>query len=232
MRGFNFISRDVTSGQGSSVVQNIKSSEGLQERGGKMDETDLQQIIPDILKGNTARFEQIMHRYQRRIFSYCYHMLGHYTEAEDCTQEVFIKTFRKLSQYNLEKPFEAWLYTIASNCCIDIIRKRRLSRYLPFLYRSDEQNQHVDQAIEDNYYNEHVLRAMSKLTPEERSLLILRCVEDKGYKEIGEIMQQNSSSLRKKFERTAAKFRKYYAHLTGGISDGSRQQSRPQNHIS
>lgn len=204
-------------------------------RGEKMDEIDLdlQQMIPDILNGNTARFEQIMQRYQRRIFSYCYHMLGQYTEAEDCTQEVFLKTFRKLDQYNPERPFEAWLYAIASNCCIDMIRKRRLSKYLPILYRSDEHHRPVDQAIEDTYYNEHVLRAMSKLTPEERSLLILRCVEDKDYKEIAEIMQQNSSSLRKKFERTAAKFRKYHAHIPGGRSDGSRQpQSRPQNHIS
>ncbi|GAA0400067.1 sigma-70 family RNA polymerase sigma factor [Paenibacillus motobuensis] len=195
-----------------------------------MDEIDLHQIIPDILKGDASQFEKIMRRYQKQIFLYCYHMLGH-TEAEDGTQEVFIKAFRHLSKYKLEKPFEAWLYTIAYNTCIDIIRKRRLAKYLPFLYRSDEHNQHVDQAIEDNYYNEHVLRTMSKLTPEERSLLILRCVEDKSYKEIGEILQQNSSSLRKKFERTAAKFRKYHAHTTGGISDGARQSSRPQNHI-
>ncbi|WP_068613249.1 RNA polymerase sigma factor [Paenibacillus tuaregi] len=196
-----------------------------------MDEIDLHQIITDILNGDTSQFEKLMHRYQRQIFLYCYHMLGHYAEAEDSTQEVFIKAFRHLSKYKLEKPFEAWLYTIASNNCVDIIRKRRLVKYLPFLYRRDEHNQHVDQVIEDNYYNEHVLRVMSKLTPEERSLLILRCVEDKSYQEIGEIMRQNSTSLRKKFERTAAKFRKYHAQTTGGLSNGSRQQSRSQNHI-
>lgn len=193
-----------------------------------MDDTELRFIIGEILNGDTRQFEKIMQKYQRQILHYCYHMLGNYAEAEDCAQEVFLKAFRHLRTYRPEKPFEAWLYTIASNHCLDVLRKRRLARYLPFLYRSDEDNKPIDQRIEAAYFDERVLGAMSRLSAEERSLLILRCVEDKTYEEIGWILQRSSTSLRKKYERTAAKFRKYYIQMKGASSGESRQRPGSQ----
>lgn len=190
-----------------------------------MDDTELRFIIGEILNGDTRQFEKIMQRYQRQILHYCYHMLGNHAEAEDCVQEVFLKAFRHLRTYRPEKPFEAWIYTIASNHCLDVLRKRKLARYLPFLYRSDEDHKPIDQRIEAAYFDERVLRAMSRLSAEERSLLILRCVEDKTYEEIGLILQRSSASLRKKYERTAAKFRKYYIQMEGANGDESRRRS-------
>ncbi|WP_232697420.1 RNA polymerase sigma factor [Brevibacillus daliensis] len=122
-------------------------------------------------------------------------------------QEVFLKAFRYLHQYNQKIPFGAWLYKIAYNQCVDVIRKRKLARYLPFFYRDEKQNKHVDQQIEDNYFDEFVHQAMSRLSAEERNLLILRCVEEKSYQEICLILNKKSANLRKKYERTAAKFR-------------------------
>lgn len=197
-----------------------------------MDAVALRQTVIEILQGDVSQFEKIMSFYQQKIFTYCYHMLGQHAEAEDAVQDTFIKAYHNLEHYQLEKPFEAWLYKIAANTCIDVLRKRKLVKYLPFLYTSDETHRHVDQVIEDRYYDEYVSRALSKLSLEERSLLILRCVEDKDYKEIGEILQKSSSSLRKKFQRTAAKFRTYYAHATGGTSHEARPASRPENYIS
>lgn len=69
----------------------------------------------------------------------------------------------------------------------------------------------MDQQIEAHYFDESVHKAMSKLSVEERNLLILRCVEEKSYQEISLILNQSSATLRKKYERSAAKFRKYYA---------------------
>lgn len=180
-----------------------------------LQDLQLPQIVSDILAGDQGKYELIMRKYQRAIFQYCYHMLGDYAEAEDCGQEVFLKAYRHLRQYKQDMPFEAWLYKIANHQCIDLLRKRKLARYLPFLYEKDQENTHVDQQIEAKYYTAPVLKAMSKLTPDERSLLILRGVEEKSYDEISLILQQKNASLRKKFERSAAKFRKYYAQAKG-----------------
>ncbi|AMA72011.1 sigma-70 family RNA polymerase sigma factor [Aneurinibacillus thermoaerophilus] len=180
-----------------------------------MDDNTLRQIIADILEGNTEKFEKIMQLYQKPIFLYCYHMLGNYAEAEDSGQEVFLNAFRSLNKYNPAIPFGTWLYKIAYNQCIDVIRKRKLAKYLPFFYQDEKENKHVDLQIEANYFDEYIQQAMSKLSAEERNLLILRCVEDKSYEEISLILNQNNATLRKKYERSAAKFRKHYAQVKG-----------------
>ncbi|MDO3677485.1 RNA polymerase sigma factor [Paenibacillus ehimensis] len=178
-----------------------------------VDDSELRQTIADVLEGDIDKFEKIVQNYQKPIFRYCYHMLGSDTEAEDSGQEVFLKAFRNLTKYSQHVPFGAWLYKIAYNHCIDVIRKRKLARYLPFFYRDEKENKHIDQQIEANYFNEFVHRALSRLTTEERNLLILRCVEDKSYEEISLILNQSSANLRKKYGRSAAKFRKYYAQV-------------------
>ena len=179
-----------------------------------LDEPAFHQIVADVLKGEIDKYELIMNRCNKAIFNYCYHMLGDYAEAEDCTQEAFLKAYRNLSKFEPDKPFEAWLYSIACNQCIDYLRKRKLSRFLPFLYQKDQDNRHVDQVIEHKYYNPSVLRALARLTAEERSLLILRCVEDKSYQEISLILKHNTTYLRKNMSGRA-KFRKHYAMAEG-----------------
>ncbi|MCR8844501.1 sigma-70 family RNA polymerase sigma factor [Paenibacillus sp. SC116] len=191
-----------------------------------MDDAELRQAIADVRSGDIENFELIMKHYQKSIFHYCYHMLGNYSEAEDIAQEVFLKAFRKLEKYNEEIPFGAWIYKIAYHQCIDAIRKRKLVKYLPFFYRDEKENKPVDQQIEAHYFDEFVHKAMMKLSVEERNLLILRCVEDKNYQEISFILNQNSTSLRKKYERTAEKFRKYYAQVKGVGAVDAEQQSR------
>ncbi|MBD8497949.1 sigma-70 family RNA polymerase sigma factor [Paenibacillus arenosi] len=191
-----------------------------------MDDAELRQVIANVRNGDIESFEKIVHRYQKSIFYYCYHMLGNYSEAEDMVQEVFLKAFRNLEQCNEEIPFGAWIYKIAYHQCIDMIRKRKLVKYLPFFYRDDKENKSVDQQIEAHYFDEHVHKAMMKLSVEERNLLILRCVQDKSYQEIGFILNQNSTNLRKKYERTAEKFRKYYAQVKGVEEVDVEQPSR------
>ncbi|TVX89722.1 RNA polymerase sigma factor [Paenibacillus agilis] len=191
-----------------------------------MDDAELRQVIADVQSGDIENFETIMHHYQKSIFHYCYHMLGNYSEAEDMAQEVFLKAYRNLDKYKEEIPFGAWIYKIAYHQCIDAIRKRRLVKYLPFFYRDEKENKAVDQQIEAHYLDEYVHKAMMKLSVEERNLLILRCVQDKSYQEISFILNQNSTSLRKKYERTAEKFRKHYGQVKGVEEVDVEQPSR------
>lgn len=169
-----------------------------------------EQIIKDVLAGKKDQFTIIVIRCEKIIFNYCYHMLGDYGEAEDCTQEVFLKAYRGLHSYQPDRPFEAWLYRIAYNQSIDMLRKRKVMKLFPFLYKSDRDNNQVDQAIDHKYYNPAVLCALATLSNEERSVLILRCVEDKSYNEISLILNHSSTYLRKKYQRAVEKFRKNY----------------------
>jgi RNA polymerase sigma-70 factor (ECF subfamily) len=181
-----------------------------------MDQQSPEQAVNAILAGRVEEYEFLVERFQVSIFRYCYHMLGHREEAEDASQEVFWKAYRHLKKYKADVPFATWLYKIAYHHCIDLIRKRKLAHLLPFLFRNEKQHSPVDQYIEDVYFSEPVYLSLMKLSPEERTLLILRGVEEKTFAEIGMILNKKSASLRKKYERTAAKFRLYYSQVKGG----------------
>lgn len=132
--------------------------------GDSLNDTELNQIIADVLDGNTEQFEKIMEIYQKPIFLYCYHMLGNYAEAEENAQEVFLKTFSTLKKYTqYQMDFGAWVYKIAYHQCIDIIRKRKLVKYLPFFYQDEKENNEVDLHIEANYFDESVHRYHGKI---------------------------------------------------------------------
>ena len=184
-----------------------------------MDRNEINELLDAIIQGAEDRYAEIMQSFQVPIFHYCYHILGNRFEAEDATQEVFIKAYRQIRKYNREMPFAAWLCKVAYHHCIDLIRKRKWIRLLPFLDVAKPSQSNIEQHIENVYFSETVYLAMAALSVEERTLLLLRGVEKRTYDEISQIMNKNAASLRKKFERTAAKFRSAYSLLEkGGVT--------------
>jgi RNA polymerase sigma-70 factor (ECF subfamily) len=79
--------------------------------------------------GDLQAFEELVARYQRRLFGLCYRLLGRegdaYHDAEDASQEAFLRAYRSLSLYDPARPFDRWLLTIAANCCVSMLRRRR-----------------------------------------------------------------------------------------------------------
>ncbi|UQZ34416.1 RNA polymerase [Paenibacillus sp. PK3_47] len=180
-----------------------------------MEDAVLQKTISEVLAGDIDKFEDILLFYQKPIVLYCCHMLGSYPEAEDSAQEVFLKAYRSLAAYNPAVPFAAWMYKIAYHQCIDVLRRRKLAKALSLFYQDEKEYRPVDQQIEAKYPDEKVQRAMAKLSAEERNLLILRSVEEMSYQDISLILHQSSTRLRKRYERSAKKFRKYYMDAKG-----------------
>ena len=76
-------------------------------------------------KGDAASITKLVETYQQRVFNVCYRMLGEATEAEDATQEALVKAVTSLHSYDIERPFKPWILRIASNGCIDRIRRRK-----------------------------------------------------------------------------------------------------------
>jgi RNA polymerase sigma-70 factor (ECF subfamily) len=76
--------------------------------------------------GDLTAFEELVARYQRRVFGLCYRLLRRYHDAEDASQEAFLRAYRSLSLYDPARPFDRWLLTIAANCCVSMLRRRRV----------------------------------------------------------------------------------------------------------
>lgn len=76
-------------------------------------------------KGDAAAITKLVETFQQTVFNVCYRMLGEATEAEDAAQEALVKAITKLHSYDTDRPFKPWVLRIASNECIDRIRRRK-----------------------------------------------------------------------------------------------------------
>lgn len=83
------------------------------------------QLVADTRNGNLDAFQQLVTRYQARLFGLCYRLLGRYHDAEDAAQEALLRAYRALDRYDPRRPFDRWLLTIAARCCVSMLRRRR-----------------------------------------------------------------------------------------------------------
>ena len=86
-------------------------------------------LIKAALKGDQISFRAIMKKYHGQVYNLLYRMIHEKDEVEDLTQEAFIKAFQSLHNFNEEFAFSTWLYKIATNNCIDYIRKKKLHTF-------------------------------------------------------------------------------------------------------
>ena len=101
-----------------------------------MEKTDAQLIL-EVLRGNLSSFEAIVKRYQKSIWRHAFRILKDPMAADDATQETFIRAFKHLNDFKRQKSFKSWLYKIATNFCLDYLRKNSrltsLESQIPFL---------------------------------------------------------------------------------------------------
>jgi len=86
---------------------------------------ELSEVLTDAARGEARKeFDELVHRYHRQAYNVAYRMAGNHADAEDLTQEAFIRAYRFFGQYRRDMPFENWLYRIISNAFIDLLRRK------------------------------------------------------------------------------------------------------------
>ena len=84
------------------------------------------EVVRDVLRGNRDSFRRLVQRYERPIYTLCVRMVRDAHEAEDCAQTAFLKAYSELSSFHLGRSFRTWLYRIATNVCIDALRRAQV----------------------------------------------------------------------------------------------------------
>ena len=133
-------------------------------------------IIQEILNGKTERYEYFLDRYGQQVFVLIDRIVSCQEDAEELTQDVFLKAFQQLSSFKAESSFSTWIYRIATNTALSAVRKKkddvvRLDDSV-FANLSDTQ---VDDALEDDSEEQlkHLQQAMEHLEADERALITL-----------------------------------------------------------
>jgi len=160
--------------------------------------------IRQIKNGNTDAFLYIVRRYERMVFTIVGKIVSRRAEAEDITQEVFIKVFQSLNQYREEAGFATWLYRIAYNTTISELRKRR-HEFTPIEDRFDNiADNDITDTIDEISTEEklgYLDQVLKKMTPDDAMLITMFYYNNNSIQEISEITGNTVANVKVKLHR-------------------------------
>lgn len=164
---------------------------------------DSKAIVEQVQKGDIHAYTEIIRCFQKPIYTYCYYLLGSKEEAEDASQDIFIKGLENIKKFSYTVSFSAWLYKIAHHHCMDLLKKKNKSYKF---WTGFKKEQSYDQAHrEANNYEDIIHELLEKLNMDEKRILLLRSIEEYSFDEIASIMGLKPTTVRKKYERLRKK---------------------------
>ncbi len=176
-------------------------------------------LVRRCVAGDAVAWEEIVQRYNRRIYNICYRFAGSADDAQDLTQEVFIKMYRTLTSYDVERgAFMTWVTTITRNLLVDHFRKSKQDRLtdsidvapsehedaMPMSDRIQDKTPTPDARAQSRETRETVHRALQKLSPELREAVILRDLQDMDYREIATVLRVPEGTVKSRINRGRA----------------------------
>jgi RNA polymerase sigma-70 factor (ECF subfamily) len=176
---------------------------------------------------STWSFEDIYDQFKTPIFNYIYHLVGNREQADDLTQDTFLKAFKALSKMDQNLKVSAWLYRIATNTAYDALRRRKLIAWTPWQELehepADAESYDPQETIETS---ELVQQALGHMPPTYRSALILYTQHGLSYAEIAQALNIAESGVKMYLSRARQSFREHYRALEAGLSRPQRGMTR------
>ena len=191
-----------------------------------MNELQEQAWIEAARNGDPLAFEQLIHLYEKRVFALTRRMCKNPADAEEAAQETFLAAWQGLKFFRGESSFSTWLYRLASNACVDLLRKEGRHQAAAGPSLNDEE---VLLEIQDEAPSPHALAEQAELKeqieaglaalPEEyREVLILREIHQQSYDEIAEILSLDLGTVKSRINRGRKQLRKILLE-SGNFSD-------------
>jgi RNA polymerase sigma-70 factor, ECF subfamily len=176
-------------------------------------------LVRRCISGDAVAWEEIVQRYNRRIYNICYRFAGSPDDAQDLTQEVFIKMYRTLNSYDVERgAFMTWVTIITRNLLVDHFRKGKQDRMtdsldsapsehedaMPLSEQIPDKSAPPDSRVHNREARETIHRALQKLSPDLREAVILRDLQDMDYKEIATVLKVPEGTVKSRINRGRA----------------------------
>lgn len=163
-------------------------------------------------KGDEKAFASLVESYSGRIYNVCFNYLGNRQDAEDCTQETFIKVYRAIADFDYRASFYTWIYRIAANTCHDFCRKNRKAivhsldegleteKSQVYMQISD-QAPLPDEQAEQSELCRLVRQEISGLPENLRDILVLRDLEGLSYQELARVLDISEGTVKSRLSR-------------------------------
>ncbi len=207
-----------------ATLQRTPEQEAAQEALGK--------LVRQCLAGDQHAWQQLVVSQHRRIYAICYRFTGSATDAEDLTQDVFLKLYRNLASFDTQKgSFQTWITTLARNLLVDHFRRTRMDRASDSLdasLSSDEDGATLGDRLADPRPSQEahasglelkarIQQALAQLSPELREAVVFRDLEDMDYKEIAQVLRIPEGTVKSRISRGRGELARLLQRIEGQV---------------
>lgn len=174
-------------------------------------------LVENTLKGDVNSFEKLVSAYQGKLFSFLSKMTATREDAEEITQEVFIKVYKNLYKYNNKWSFSTWIYRIAVNTLRSEYRKvkklKTVDYYASITDLPANFYDYPDIAYEIKEKRVEIIQIIDQLNEDQKTALLLRSMHDFSFKEIGDILGISPEAAKMKIQRAKQTVIRNYERL-------------------
>lgn len=176
-----------------------------------------EKLVADYLAGDEKSLEVLFGRYLKPIYSFTYRYVGGGQDAEDVTQDVFVKVWRHIKRFDQNKSFKTWIFSIAKNTAIDFLKKKKT---IPFSEFENEEGENIitetladpsplpQELLEKAGVAQMLNSAMDKLSPKYRMVLFLRYNDHFNFREIAESLGESLNTVKSRHRRALTMLKK------------------------
>ncbi len=171
------------------------------------------ELVKRAQRGNTPAFEELVKRYEQKVYNIAYRMLGNEEDAKDALQDTFLRVFRFIKKFKAESSFYTWLYRITTNVCLTRLkRKTKKEKYTSSLDESIKVKDEIEREIPDYKYSPELLYerhrmqkvlqvAINELPSDYRSVIVLRDLQGLSNKEVSKALQLSITAVKSRLHR-------------------------------
>lgn len=176
-------------------------------------------------------WEEIVEQHSARVYRLAYRLTGNVADAEDLTQDVFVRVFRSLHTYR-PGTFEGWLHRITTNVFLDKMRRKQRIRFDALsdeaAARLPSRGSGPEQSYDETHFDDDVQRALDSLAPQFRAAVVLCDIEGLSYEEIADVLGIKLGTVRSRIHRGRAQLREALAHRAPDRQRAPRPTSSPR----
>ncbi len=170
------------------------------------------ELIEDFRQGDNAGFNELVRRYQEKVYWIARRVVGSHEDADDVVQDVFIKVYEALKEFRAASGFYTWLYRITVNASLNALRKRRIKDFVRYEDVEETLNSDAGGADADvlsKEYESILEKAIERLPPRQKAVFIMRYYDEMSYEEMAQILDRSVGGLKANYFHALKKIQVY-----------------------